>query len=45
MGEEAGQSRIWAEIHFPSDVETGLALGRAVTQLMIERVRNDGAEQ
>lgn len=45
MGTEAGQSRVWAGIHFRSDIETGLALGRAVTQLVIERVRNDGADQ
>jgi hypothetical protein len=45
MGTEAGQSRGWAGIHFRSDIDTGLALGRAVTQLVIERVRNDGAGQ
>jgi membrane-associated phospholipid phosphatase len=45
LGTEAGQSRLWAGIHFHSDIEVGLALGRAVTQLVIERVRNDGAAQ
>lgn len=34
--EEAGMSRMWAGIHFRSDVETGLALGRAVAQKVIE---------
>jgi membrane-associated phospholipid phosphatase len=41
---EAGQSRLWAGIHFRSDIETGLALGRGVTKLVINRVRNDGAD-
>ena len=45
MGTEAGMSRIWAGIHFRSDVEAGLALGRAVTQMVIDRVKNDGADQ
>jgi membrane-associated phospholipid phosphatase len=45
LGTEAGQSRLWAGIHFRSDIAAGLALGRAVTQLVIDRVRNDGAEQ
>jgi membrane-associated phospholipid phosphatase len=35
--EEAGMSRMWAGIHFRSDIETGLALGRAVAQKVIER--------
>jgi membrane-associated phospholipid phosphatase len=34
--EEAGMSRMWAGIHFRSDIETGLALGRAVAQMVIE---------
>ncbi|MEO8190301.1 MAG: phosphatase PAP2 family protein, partial [Acidobacteriota bacterium] len=43
-GTEAGMSRIWAGIHFRSDVEVGLALGRAVAQLVIQRVQNDGSQ-
>jgi hypothetical protein len=27
LGDEAGMSRLWAGIHFRSDIETGLALG------------------
>jgi membrane-associated phospholipid phosphatase len=38
---EAGFSRLWAGIHFRSDIEVGLALGRAVAEKAIERVRND----
>jgi PAP2 superfamily len=34
--EEAGMSRMWAGIHFRSDIETGLALGRAAAQKVIE---------
>ncbi len=42
--DEAANSRIWAGIHFRSDIETGLALGRAVAQLVIERAKQDGAD-
>ena len=37
--EEAGSSRIWAGIHYRIDVEAGLALGREVAQLVVERVQ------
>lgn len=43
LGNEAGESRLWAGIHFRSDVETGLALGRAVAKLVIERAEKDGS--
>jgi membrane-associated phospholipid phosphatase len=35
--EEAGNSRLWAGIHFQSDVDAGLALGKAVGELVVER--------
>jgi membrane-associated phospholipid phosphatase len=35
---EAGESRIWAGIHYRSDVEAGLALGEAVAQAVLTRV-------
>jgi membrane-associated phospholipid phosphatase len=41
LADEAGQSRIWAGIHFPRDVRVGLALGRAVAQKVIERAGDD----
>jgi hypothetical protein len=41
--DEAGTSRIWAGIHYRSDVETGLALGRAVAQKVAEHLQNDGS--
>jgi membrane-associated phospholipid phosphatase len=44
LGEEAGESRLWAGIHFRSDINTGLALGRAVAKLVIERAEKDGSQ-
>jgi membrane-associated phospholipid phosphatase len=41
LAEEAGQSRIWAGIHFPADVRVGLALGRGVAQKAIELAQGD----
>lgn len=41
--EELGASRIWAGIHFRSASESGLALGRAVAQKVIEHAMSDGA--
>lgn len=44
LAEVAGQSRIWAGIHFRSDVNAGQALGRAVAQKVIDRARSDGSQ-
>ncbi len=41
---EGGESRLWAGIHFRSDIEAGLEIGRAVAQKVIERARNDGSQ-
>jgi membrane-associated phospholipid phosphatase len=41
--EEVASSRMWAGIHFRSDNETGLSLGRAVARAVIERARSDGS--
>jgi len=41
MAEEAGQSRVWAGIHFPTDVRVGLALGRSVAQQVIDLAQSD----
>jgi len=41
---EAGESRIWAGIHYRSDTDAGLALGRSVAGLVIERAKSDGSE-
>jgi len=44
LGNEAGESRLWAGIHFRSDIDTGLALGRAVAKLVIEQAEKDGSQ-
>ena len=36
---ESGDSRVWAGIHFPSDVAAGQQLGRQVALRAIERAR------
>jgi hypothetical protein len=41
---QAGQSRQWAGVQYPSDVAAGLELGRAVAAQVIERARTDAAE-
>jgi membrane-associated phospholipid phosphatase len=41
--EELAASRAWAGIHFRSDNDGGLTLGRAVGQAVIERARAEGA--
>jgi membrane-associated phospholipid phosphatase len=41
---EAGESRLWAGIHFRSDIEAGLSIGRAVGQKVIERAQQDGSQ-
>jgi hypothetical protein len=43
--QEATLSRLWAGIHFRSDIEAGLAIGRAVAQKVIERAQDDGSQQ
>lgn len=42
--DEAGMSRLWAGIHFRSDIEVGLKLGRSVAQLVMEHAAHDGAD-
>jgi membrane-associated phospholipid phosphatase len=39
LANQAAESRVWAGIHFRSDVEAGLALGRAVVATVIERAK------
>jgi membrane-associated phospholipid phosphatase len=36
LADEAGESRIWAGIHYRQDIEVGLALGKDVAQKVIE---------
>lgn len=44
QAEQMAQSRMWAGLHFRSDNEVGLAQGRAVGQVVIERARTDEAQ-
>jgi membrane-associated phospholipid phosphatase len=44
LAEEAGRSRLLAGVHYPSDVEAGLELGRAVADKVIERAKADGSD-
>ena len=44
VGKEAGDSRIWAGIHFPMDNVAGVALGKSVAQVFISWAQNDGSE-
>ncbi|ATU94520.1 PA-phosphatase [Phyllobacterium zundukense] len=44
IGKEAGDSRIWAGIHYEMDNQTGVVLGKAVAGKFIERAKTDGAD-
>jgi hypothetical protein len=41
---EFGDSRIWAGIHFRTDIESGYEMGRRVAALAVDRARRDGAD-
>jgi hypothetical protein len=34
-------SRLWAGVHFRSDLDAGLELGRSVGRLTVEKARKD----
>lgn len=40
--EEASNSRLWGGIHWRADNETGMAVGRKVGALVVERAKTDG---
>ncbi|MCX6922077.1 MAG: phosphatase PAP2 family protein [Verrucomicrobia bacterium] len=44
VGKEAGDSRIWAGIHFPMDNVAGVALGKSVAQVFISWAETDGSQ-
>ena len=44
VGKEAGDSRIWAGIHFPMDNDAGVQLGKSVAQVFISRAMSDGSQ-
>lgn len=43
-GKEAGDSRIWAGIHYPMDNMAGANLGKAVASVFINWAENDGSQ-
>jgi membrane-associated phospholipid phosphatase len=43
-GKEAGDSRIWAGIHYQFDNEAGVALGRAVAGKFVAWANSDGSQ-
>jgi membrane-associated phospholipid phosphatase len=45
LGQESGASRIWAGIHYPSDVAAGQRIAEQVSTRAIERAGADGAER
>ena len=44
VGREAGDSRIWAGIHYQMDNTAGVELGRSVAQVFIARAESDGSQ-
>jgi membrane-associated phospholipid phosphatase len=44
VGKEAGDSRIWAGIHYPMDNLAGANLGKSVAQRFISWAQNDGSQ-
>jgi len=42
---EAGYSRLWGGVHWRIDVEAGLPVGRKAGGVVVERARQDGAEE
>lgn len=44
VGKEAGDSRIWAGIHYPMDNIAGVELGKAVAQVFLAWAQTDGSQ-
>jgi membrane-associated phospholipid phosphatase len=44
IADDESWSRLWAGIHFRSDIEAGRVLGRAVGQAVLEHAAGDGAD-
>lgn len=44
LADEAATSRLWAGAAFRSDIEAGLALGRAIGELAVARGQDDGSD-
>jgi len=41
---EAADSRVWAGIHYPSDVAAGVTLGESVAKKVIQIAEKDGSQ-
>jgi membrane-associated phospholipid phosphatase len=44
VGKEASDSRIWAGIHYPADIQAGMRIGQAVALKFIEWTQQDGSQ-
>ena len=44
MAEEASLSRLYGAIHYRSDIEVGMIMGKTIGQKAIERAKTDGGE-
>jgi hypothetical protein len=44
MADEASKSRLYGAIHYRSDIEVGMQMGKAIGQKAISRAKTDGAE-
>ena len=44
VGKEAGDSRIWAGIHYPMDNDAGVQLGNSVADVFISWAQSDGSQ-
>ena len=44
VGKEAGDSRIWAGIHYQMDNAAGVQLGKSVAEVFIARAESDGSQ-
>ncbi|MFN0119670.1 MAG: vanadium-dependent haloperoxidase [Blastocatellia bacterium] len=44
VGKEAGDSRIWAGLHYEMDNQAGVKLGQSVADVFIQRAENDGSK-
>lgn len=45
MADEASKSRLYGAIHYRSDIEVGMAMGKAIGAKAVFRAKNDGADQ
>jgi hypothetical protein len=45
IGEEVGLSRIWAGIHYRSDIEVAWEMARKLLQKVIARAESDGSKE